>query len=116
MKTQTPVKRKYSLKMQDTYNTLLRACQKKKTVRELGLILNKTNTHVLNYVSTLIANGHVKRMVSDDTSGLIEIIALSDYVPQNEFAEEYKPRSRRTVTVEPQTYKWLGNPFRETVI
>lgn len=115
MKTETPKKRKYSLRMKDTYNELLQACKTRKKVRDLGIILCKTNTHVLMYVNTLFANGHVQKFVVSEQTGLIEVLALSDVVPDSDFAE-YKPRSRRTVTDEPQLYKWLGNPFRETVI
>lgn len=114
--TKTPIKRKYSQKMQDTYNELLQACKTRKKVRDLGIILNKTNTHVVNYVNTLLANGHVEKFVLSDKTGLMEVLALSDYVPDNEFADEYRPRSRRTKTEDPQIYKWLGNPFRETVL
>jgi predicted transcriptional regulator len=108
-------KRKYSLKMQDTYNELLRLCHNRKTIRELGLILNKTNTHVINFVNTLAANGHVKKVVISEKTGLIEVVALSDYVPENEFAQESRPRSRKTAE-EIQKYQWAGNPYRQTIV
>lgn len=109
-------KRKYSLRMKDTYNELLQCCKTGKKVKELKVILNKPSNHIINYIKSLTVNGHVERIVIDEKTGLIEILALSDFVPENEFADEYKPRSRRTITEEPQLYKWLGNPFRETVI
>lgn len=109
-------KRRYSLRMKDTYNEFLQHCKTGKRVKELKVILNKPSNHIINYVKSLAVNGHVERVVIDEKTGLIEILALSDFVPDDEFADEYKPRSRSTTPMETSIYTWVGNPYRETVI
>lgn len=108
-------KRKYSLKMQDKYNDLLRVCATEKTVNELSVMFSKSPSHIKHWVESLQINGHMEaefihRNLSDSL-----VWSISKYVPQDQFTEEYRPKSRRT-TPEIETYKWAGNPYRETVI
>lgn len=106
-------KRKYSLRMENKYNELLQSCKTKKRIKDLCVIFNKTSTQILSYVNVLFDNGHLQMVSVSEKIGLIEVLSLSDCVPENEFAD-YKPRYRRPIE-DLQKYTWAGNPFRETI-